>query len=92
MTVYIDKRYFNETFFKRDLFSTLMQEDLFSNQVGISIPQKMGSEVLEVSLRFVRRAPYKYDQTMGHSFPFLLCSVEAWAGLNLYFYLPALHL
>ena len=35
MTVYIDKRYFNETFFKRDLFSTLLQEDLFSNQVNI---------------------------------------------------------
>ena len=33
MTVYIDKRYFNETSFKRDLFSTLLQEDLFSNQV-----------------------------------------------------------
>ena len=34
MTVYIDKRYFNETSFKRDLFSTLLQEDLFSNQVS----------------------------------------------------------
>ena len=34
MTVYIDKRYFNETSFKRDLFSTLLQEDLFSNQVN----------------------------------------------------------
>ena len=35
MTFYIDKRYFNEyeTSFQRDLFSTLLQEDLFSNQV-----------------------------------------------------------
>ena len=36
MTVYIDKRYFNETSFKRDLFSTLLQEDLFSNQVYLA--------------------------------------------------------
>ena len=33
MTVHIDKPYFNKTSFKRDLFSTLLQEDLFLNQV-----------------------------------------------------------
>ena len=32
MTVHIDKPYFNDTSFKRDLFSTLLQETLFQTK------------------------------------------------------------
>ena len=54
MTVYIDKRYFNETSFKRDLFSTLLQEDLFSNQVRYYLAVKgiWFLQVLQLQLNF----------------------------------------
>ena len=61
------------------------------SEYGISIAQKMGSEV--INFTSIRAAcSVQVWPNNGSLLPFSSCSVEAWAGLHLFFYLPALHL